>query len=213
MSSEPGNTTSSTTTGFVIVGLLIACAAGSIPLLRAERNSLERESVALRSEQSSAVSVTDSLRVTLASLQATLQLERARATARTEPKLHLVVAVDSGTVALVRDGITLRSMPARFRGGAPARGTQAIAKIAESVVAATPPTVDSLGVTVKVALPETKVERVTFSDGTTLEGGDAADAMLGGVDVAPGPRVILVSRRDFAAIRPNLVRGMKAVLF
>ena len=213
MSSEPGNPTSSTTTGFVIVGLLIACAAGSIPLLRAERNSLERESVALRSEQSSAVSAADSLRVTLASSQATLSLERARATARTEPKLHLVVAVDSGTVALVRDGITLRSMPARFRGGVPSRGTQAIAKIAESVVAATPPTVDSLGVTVKVALPETKVERVTFTDGTTLEGGDAAEALLGGVDVAPGPRIILVSRRDFAAIRPNLVRGMKAVLF
>lgn len=213
MSSEPGPTTSSATTGFVIACVLIACAAGSIPLLRVERATLEREVATLHSQQSSAVAATDSLRVALASSQTTLSLERARATARTEPKLHLVIAVDSGTVALVRDGITLRSMPARFRGGSPSRGVQSIAKIAESVVAATPLTVDSLGITVKVAAPETKVEHVTFTDGTTLEGGDAAEAMLGGVEVAPGPRMIFVSRRDFAAIRPNLVRGMKAVLF
>ena len=213
MSREPGLTTPGSATGFVIACVLIACAAGSIPLLRAERTASEREVETLHRDQSSAVAATDSLRVALAASQATLSLERARATARTEPKLHLVIAVDSGTVALVRDGITLRSMPARFRGGLPSRGVQSIAKIVESVVAATPPTVDSLGVTVKVAAPETKVDRVTFTDGTTMEGGDAAAAMLGGVEVAPGPRLILVSRRDFAAIRPNLVRGMKAVLF
>jgi hypothetical protein len=57
------------------------------------------------------------------------------------------------------------------------------------------------------------VERVTLTDGTVIEGGDAAATLLGGVEVAPGPRMIVVSRRDFAAIRPNLVRGMKAVSF
>ena len=213
MSSVPDPIPSRPTTGYAIACVLIACAAGSIPLLRAERTSLQREATTLRTDRAAAARTTDSLRRFVESAKATLALERARTAAREEPKLHLVIAVDSGTVSLMRDGITLRSMPARFRGGLPTRGSQAITKIAESVVAATAPTVDSLGNTVAVAAPETKVERVTLSDGTTLEGGDAAAAMLGGVDVAPGPRVILVSRRDFAAIRPNLVRGMKAVLF
>ena len=207
MSSAPDPIPSRPTTGYAIACVLIACAAGSIPLLRAERTSLQREATTLRTDRAAAARTPDSLRRFVESAKATLALERSRAAAREEPKLHLVIAVDSGTVSLMRDGITLRSMPARFRGGLPTRGSQAITKIAESVVAATAPTVDSLGNTVAVAAPETKVERVT------LEGGDAAAAMLGGVDVAPGPRVILVSRRDFAAIRPNLVRGMKAVLF
>ena len=174
---------------------------------------MQREAATLRTDQAVAALTTDSLRKSDEAAKVTLALERARAAAREEPKLHLVIAVDSGTVSLMRDGITLRSMPARFRGGLPTRGSQSITKIAESVVVTTAPTVDSLGNTIAVAAPETKVERVTLSDGTTLEGGDAAAAMLGGVEVAPGPGVILVSRRDFAAIRPNLVRGMKAVLF
>ena len=213
MSSEPAVTPARPTIGFVVCAALIAAGVGSVPLLRAERAALQREAATLRVEQSVAVHSADSLRRLDALEKATLALERSRAVAREEPKLHLVIAVDSGTVALMRDGITLRAMPARFRGGLPTRGAQAITKISESVVAATAPTVDSLGNTVKVAAPETKVERVTLSDGTILEGGDAAAAMLGGVDAASGPRVILVSRRDFAAIRPNLVRGMKAVLF
>ena len=213
MSSDTPEPTVRPTGGFIAVGVVIAIALGSIPLLRAERSLLSAEVKRLRVEQSVAAVATDSLMRVTATSKATLALEQARASARTEPKLHLVIAVDSGTVSLVRDGITLRSMPARFTGGLPERGLQSIATIAESVVAATAPTVDSLGKTVKAAEPELKVERVTFSDGTTLEGGDAAAAILGGVEVAPGPRVILVSRRDFAAIRPNLVRGMKAVLF
>ncbi|MBC7844201.1 MAG: hypothetical protein H7099_17960 [Gemmatimonadaceae bacterium] len=199
--------------GFAITGLLIVAAAVAIPKLRAETEALKQEAIALRATQATGVQALDSLRTATAASQAMLALEQARATARDEPKLHLVIAVDSGTVALVRDGITLRTMPARFRGGAPSRGQQTITKIAESVVAATAPTVDSLGNTITAAAKEMKVERVTFTDGTTLEGGDAAAALLGGVEVAPGPRMILVSRRDFAAIRPNLVRGMKAVLF
>jgi hypothetical protein len=199
--------------GFVLAGVLIAAAVAAVPLLRAERDTLVRDTAAMTHAQATAGRTLDSLRRRTDVAQATLTLERARAAARAEPKLHLVIALDSGTVALVRDGITLRSMPARFRGGAPARGLQSITKIAESVVAAAAPTVDSLGNAVRGVAPETKVERVTFSDGTMLEGGDAAAAMLGGVEVAPGPRMILVSRRDFAAIRPNLVRGMKAVLF
>ena len=201
------------TAGFVIAAVLIAGAAGAIPWLRAQTAAMRREVTDLRAEQVAATHTLDSLSRAAALSKVTLTLELARASARDEPKLHLVIAVDSGTVALVRDGITLRSMPARFVGGRPTPGQQTIAKIVESVVAASAPTVDSLGNTVTVAAPETKVERVTLSDGITLEGGDAAVAMLGGVDMSPGPRAILVSRRDFAAIRPNLVRGMKAVLF
>ncbi len=213
MTSEPAASTGKPVVGFVIAGLLTVAAAVAIPLLRAQTESLTQEANRLRAAQTSGALVLDSLRTATAASKAILALEQARALARDEPKLHLVIAVDSGTVALVRDGITLRSMPARFRGGMPTRGQQTIATIAESVVAATAPTVDSLGNTITAAAKDMKVERVTLSDGTTLEGGDAAEALLGGVEVAPGPRMILVSRRDFAAIRPNLVRGMKAVLF
>lgn len=198
--------------GFAIALVVIAGAVVAIPLLRDQRTELVRETGALRTAHATAAQTIDSLHAASESSRATLVLERARAAAREEPKLHLVIAVDSGTVALVRDGITLRSMPARFTGGLPKRGAQSIAMIAE-VAAVSAPTVDSLGNAVKAVVPETKIERVTFSDGTTLEGGDAAAAMLGGVEVAPGPRMIIVSRRDFDAIRPNLVRGMKAVLF
>jgi hypothetical protein len=213
MSSDPDTRSGSPTTGFVVSGVLIVACVAAIPLLRAERTTLDAEAASFRAAHATAAPTIDSLNRLTHETQATLALERARAVARDEPKLHLVVAVDSGTVALVRDGITLRSMPARFRGGLPTRGGQSIRSIAESVVKASAPTVDSLGNKVADATPEMKVERVTLSDGTTLEGGDAAEAMLGGVEVAPGPRMIIVSRRDFAAIRPNLVRGMKAVLF
>lgn len=199
--------------GFAIALIVIAAGVVSIPVLRDQRTALVRETAALRAAHSTAAQTIDALNTASESARATLALERARAGAREEPKLHLVIAVDSGTVALVRDGITLRSMPARFTGGLPTRGAQSIAKIAEVAATASAPTVDSLGNAVKALAPETKVERVTFSDGTTLEGGDAAAAILGGVEVAPGPRMIIVSRRDFDAIRPNLVRGMKAVLF
>lgn len=213
MSSPRTDAAARPTAGLLIAGLLIVAAAVAVPWLRAQRESLHHEAETLRVAQGATAQTLDSLQRLTAIAKASLTLQESRAQTRDEPTLHLVIAVDSGTVALVRDGITLRSMPARFRGGVPARGQQTIAKIAESVVAATAPTVDSLGNTVTAAAPELKVERVTLSDGTTLEGGDAAAAMLGGVEVAPGPRMILVSRRDFAAIRPNLVRGMKAVLF
>ena len=199
--------------GFVIALVVIAAGIIAVPLLREQRTAFDAETAQLRTAHSTAAQTIDSVKTAADVLRATLALERARAVAREEPKLHLVIAVDSGTVALMRDGITLRSMPARFTGGLPQRGAQSITKIAEAVAAVSAPTVDSLGNAVKAAAPETKVERVTFTDGTTLEGGDAAAAMLGGVDVAPGPRMIIVSRRDFDAIRPNLVRGMKAVLF
>ena len=198
---------------YIVAGLIVVCAAVGVPWLRAARASLTRDAESLRVARASAAVHLDSLRREQAIVQASLVLERARAAARAEPKLHLVIAIDSGTVALVRDGITLRTMPARFRGAAPTRGTQTITKIVESVVSAVAPTVDSLGNPVAVKAPETKVERVTLSDGTVIEGGDAAAVMLGGVEVAPGPRMSLVSRRDFAAVRPNLTRGMKAVMF
>jgi hypothetical protein len=211
--SGPAARPASATPGFIVAGVIIACAVAAIPLLRAERADLRTEVAWLRTQKATAAQRLDSLKATTAVAHATLALETARAVSREEPKLHLVVAVDSGTVALMRDGITLRTMPARFTGGRPTRGTQSITRIAETVVKADAATVDSLGNTVKASAPETKVERVTLSDGTTIEGGDAAAALLGGVDAAPGPRMIIVSRRDFAAIRPNLVRGMKAVLF
>jgi hypothetical protein len=199
--------------GFLLIGAVIVSGAAAIPLLRAQTESLRQDAASLRLAQASAAASLDSIQRVMATSKATLTLELARAAARDEPKLHLVIAVDSGTVALMRDGITLRSMPARFSGGVPKRGESTIARITESIVAASAPTVDSLGNTVTAAAPETKVDRVTLSDGTSFEGGDAATALLGGVDATPGPRTIVVSRRDFAAVRPNLVRGMKAVLF
>lgn len=204
------------TSPVLLVGLCAALAIGAavgVPMLRAGRVEMLREAEALRAARATATQALDSLRRERDAVGATLALERARADARSEPKLHLVIAVDSGTVALVRDGVTLRTMPALFRGARPARGTQTITRIVESVVKAVAPTVDSLGNRLTAAVAETKVDRVTLSDGTVIEGGDAATALLGGVEVAPGPRMIVVSRRDFAAIRPNLVRGMKAVSF
>lgn len=197
--------------GFVVGVVLLALAVAAVPLLRSSRVRLQQESDSLRRAERAAVGILDSLRRVQEQVSAMLTLERARAGAREERALHLVVAVDSGTVALMRDGITLRQMPASFRGGIPSRGALSIARIA-SVPVRSAPTVDSLGAVVP-GDTATVAEQVTLSDGTVLAGGDAASALLGGVEVAPGPRMILVSRRDFAALRPNLVRGMKAVLF
>lgn len=213
MTSARLRTRAGSTVWNVVAGLVIAAGLGAIPFLRAERESLQREAATLRAEQPTLASALDSLTGALAETRPTLALEQARAAARAEPKLHLVIAVDSGTVALMRDGITLRTMSVRFSGAIPARGTQTIASIAVKPVQATAPTVDSLGTTVVAAPVDSTVERVTLSDGTVIEAGEAAAVLLGGVEVAPGPRMILLSRRDFAAIRPNLVKGMKAVLF
>ena len=212
MSRRPGFSSVGPIVALVLAVATITGALASIPYLRQQRSALRAETQVLRERKTTAAQTMDSLQNESASIRATLQLEQARAAARDDPKLHLVIAVDSGTVALVRDGITLRSMPARFRGAAPARGTQSIAAIEAAAVQSTTPTVDSLGNAIPVA-PESLAESVTLTDGTVIEGGDAAAVLLGGLDVAPGPRLIILSRRDFAAMRPNLVRGMKAVLF
>jgi hypothetical protein len=196
---------------YLASGVLVVAAALAVPLLRAQRASLLQESQIMKAAQTNSAQSLDSLGRVREQVLATLTLERARAVARDDPKLHLVVAVDSGTIALVRDGITLRTMPVRFR-GTPSRGALTIDKVTESVLRAVAATVDSLGNAVAAA-PETKVERVMLSDGTVLEGADAGSVLLGGVDTTSGPRAILLSRRDFAAVRPNLVRGMKTVLF
>lgn len=209
---RPGHRTGSIA-GYVITGLVIAAGVGAVPFLRAHRIALQREAAGLRAEQPTLTGRLDSLRAAVTETKATLALEQARAAARAEPKLHLVIAVDSGTVALMRDGITLRTMSARFTGQMPARGMQTIASIDVKPVAATAPTVDSLGTTIAAAPVDSTVERVTLTDGTVIEAGEAAAVLLGGVEVAPGARMILLSRRDFAAIRPNLVKGMKAVMF
>lgn len=191
--------------------VLLVLSAGSVPVLRSSRVRFQREADSLARAELAVVGVADSLRAVQEQASAALALERARAAAREERALHLVVAVDSGTVALMRDGITLRQMPAVFRGARPARGALTITRIA-SVPVLSASTVDSLGAVVP-GDTATVVEQITLSDGTVLAGGDAASALRGGVEVAPGPRMILVSRRDFAALRPNLIRGMKAVLF
>jgi hypothetical protein len=215
MSSEASEPTGTrvAATAYVAAALLIAGAIASIPYLREQRRAFVRETIALNAATGTVAATLDSLSEIASRSTATLSLERARAASRAEKGLHLVVAVDSGTVALMRDGIALRTMSAQFRGAAPSRGSQAIERIVSSVVSAAAPTVDSLGQIVRMTAPETKVERITLTDGTIFEGGDAADAILGGVDEGPGPRRIVVSRRDFAAVRPNLVRGMKAILF
>ena len=198
--------------GYVLVAIVIAGALGAIPFLHTERAGLLREAEDARAAQPTNNARLDTLNAAVGEATATLALEMARADARAEPKLHLVIAVDSGTVALVRDGITLRTMSARFT-GTPERGTQTITRIAAKPVETVAPTVDSTGAVIKAPPADSTVERVTLSDGTILEAGDASAVLLAGVEVARGPRMILLSRRDFAAIRPNLVKGMKAVLF
>lgn len=201
------------TVGFVLCGVLIVGALAAIPFLRAQRQVFQREAASLMAAQATAAQALDSLRQETVEVSGALALEEARASARAVTALHLVIAVDSGTVALMRDGITLRTMPARFRGDRPERGTSTITRVDETVVAPVAPTVDSLGNLVATPPGDSTVQQVVLSDGTVLRAGDAALALLGGLENAPGPRMVLVSRRDFAAIRPNLVRGMKAVLF
>jgi len=198
--------------GYVLAGLVIAAGLGALPVLRAKRATLRQDAAAIRAAVPGERARLDSLDGAVRAAHATLSLETSRASARTEPRLHLVIAVDSGTVALMRDGITFRTMSARFT-GAPTRGTQTITRIAARPVESTAPVVDSLGNTIAAAQADSTVERITLSDGTILEAGDASAVLLGGVNVAPGARMILLSRRDFAAIRPNLVKGMKAILF
>ena len=198
--------------GYVLAVVVIAGALGSVPVLRAKSAESIRAAAAIRAAQPTDSLRLDSLNTAVRDAAATLALETARADARAEPKLHLVIAVDSGTVALMRDGIVLRTMSARFT-GAPERGTQTITGIAARPGVSVAPTVDSTGAAITAAPADSTVERVTLSDGTILEAGEAAAVLLGGVKVAAGSRMILLSRRDFAAIRPNLVKGMKAVLF
>lgn len=199
--------------GLAFGGLVIAGAIASVPYLRGERTRMQRETLALREAQRTGAGTRDSLADEVRRLRGTLQLELARAAARDERKLHLVIAVDSGTVALMRDGLALRTMPARFMGAIPGRGQRTISRITTAVELRTAPTVDSLGNLVRAAPPDTSIKLVTLDDGTILKGGDAAAAILGGVVPGPGARTIVLSRRDFDAIRPNLSRGMKAVLF
>jgi hypothetical protein len=185
----------------------------SLPVMRSKRAYEQRVAMEVRGARAQVAGALDSLRPLVERAQAGLAREKSRAEARRIEKLHLVIAVDSGTVALMRDGIALRTMPARFTGGVPARGAQTIARITASRAVAAAPTVDSLGNTIATIAAEAMIERVTLSDGVTLEGGDAGASFLGGVTDVGGPRTIVVSRRDFAAIRPNLVRGMPAYIF
>ena len=202
-------------TGVVAITALLVGVGGlaSIPVLRAQRDAMQREANALYDVRLETAAALDSLRHVAERMRHTLALERARAASRAPAGLHLVIAVDSGTVTLMRDGIALRTMPARFLGDRPARGTRTISRISTSAIAASAPTVDSLGNAVVSASPERTVERVTLDDGTMLQAGDAAAAFLGGIESNAGPRVVVVSRHDFAAIRPNLTRGMTTVLF
>lgn len=212
MSPRAGRSPVGPVVALVLGVAIISGALASIPYARQQRTALRAETQALRERTAAAAQTKDSLQAESSRVRATLELEQSRAAARADPKLHLVIAVDSGTVALVRDGITLRIMPARFRRAVPERGTQRITLIDAEMVEATAPTVDSLG-NVIASTPERVAERVTLSDGTVIQGGDAAAVLLGGLDVAPGPRMIIVSRRDFAALRPNITLGMTTVLF
>jgi len=198
--------------GYVLGGLLIAAGLAAIPILRGQRAVLTQEAAAILAAQPTNRAQLDSLDASVLDTKASLLLETARAAARAERKLQLVIAVDSGTLALMRDGITLRTMSARFT-GTPDRGTQTITRIAARPVESASPIVDSLGRRIVSAPTDSTVERVTLSDGTIIEAGDASAVLLGGMTRSPGPRTILLSRRDFAAIRPNLAKGMKAVLF
>ncbi|MCU0619626.1 MAG: hypothetical protein MUF40_06980, partial [Gemmatimonadaceae bacterium] len=149
----------------------------------------------------SLVGLTDAVR-------ATLVAERIRAASRAESTLHLALDRRGGVLALVRDGVTLRRMAVRIDGAAPEPGVRTIDRLVETL-ADTTPVVDELGVPVPLArrAPAT-VDRIALDDGTLLRGGDAS-ATLAPVADAPGAPAIVLARRDLAAIRPNLVRGMK----
>jgi hypothetical protein len=190
----------------------LACIA-ALPALRHAQARLGDEIDTLRASAAVARYATDSLTAVANAEQERLRLEHARAGARAIASLHLVIAADSGTVALMRDGLVLRAMPAQFSGAKPTPGTHEIARITTAALTAAPVTVDSLGNAVAAPPTDPLVARAELSDGTVLEGGDAAAVFRGGIAPGDGPRRIIVSRRDFAAIRPNLVKGMPVVVF
>jgi hypothetical protein len=189
-----------------------ALASASVPFLRdwqhrlrAARASLVQQLPVISVQQDSVARIRDSV-------QARLQLERTRAASRADSALHLVIAVDSGTMALVRDGVALRTMPAQFAGAAPARGVRTITRMVARVAAPAGPLTDSLGNPITVRdTTQVTVERVSFDDGMELRGAAASDVVL--ARASGGARGVMVSRSDFDAIRPNLVKGMRAYIF
>jgi hypothetical protein len=219
----------------VLLALLVAAGlagGAATPWLLARERTWLGEAAALRGQRAPAEAAVDSLVGLTDSVRATLVTARIRAASRAEATLHLELQRDSGVLLLVRDGLELRRMRIRVDGAPPERGVRTLAQLTE-VVPDSVVTVDSLGATVRdsVRVPRT-VDRVRLDDGVELRAGDVADVLAPAAMVADttavsdsprtitdgaalarlsaGPsRAIVLSRRDLAAIRPNLVAGMK----
>ena len=185
--------------------LVVAGLAGgaATPWLLARERAWAGEAAALRGQRAPAAAAVDSLVGLTDSARATLVTARLRAASRAEATLHLELQRDSGVMLLLRDGLELRRMRVRLVGTPSERGVRTLAQLTEmrtdSVV-----TVDSLGATVRDSVRATRtVDRVRLDDGVELHAGDVTEGL------APSTRAIVLARRDFAAIRPNLVTGMK----
>lgn len=220
----------------LVVLLVAAGLAGgaATPWLLARERAWLGEAAALRGQRAPAAAAVDSLVGLTDSVRATLVTARIRAASRSEATLHLELQRDSGVLLLVRDGLELRRMRVRLEGAPPDRGVRTLAQLTE-VLADSVVTVDSLGAPVRdsARTPRT-VDRVRLDDGVELRAGDVADVLApsaGAADTAAAragdaprtitdgaalarlaqgpPRAIVLARRDLAAIRPNLVTGMK----
>ena len=193
----------------VVVLLAVGLAGGAaVPWLLAESRALAAETAALRGRRAPAAAALDSLVGLTDAVRATLVAERIRAASRAESTLHLALDREAGTLLLVRDGLALRRMAVRVDGRVPEPGVRSIDRLVETL-ADTSPVVDSLGMPVPgVRRVPATVDRIALDDGTLLRGDDASTVLVpvGGTTAAPA---IVLARRDLAAIRPNLVRGMK----
>jgi hypothetical protein len=191
---------------------VIAVAGASIPFLRDWQRSLASGAVRMEQSLPAMDARRDSVERVRDSARATLVIEQARAASRADSALHLVIAVDSGTVTLMRDGIPLRTAAAQFVGGRPAVGAHRIARMITTVAQPVGPLTDSLGLPIRVRdTTQVTVQRVTLDDGTVLRAGAASEVLV--ERAASGARAVVVSTRDFEAMRPNLVKGMSAWVF
>lgn len=125
-----------------------------------------------------------------------MALELAKRQARFDPHLHLAVAVDSGVMYLVRDGVTLRVMrvalaPARV----PAPGATPRDKVAGDTSAATLPLGER---TVQQVVSGAQPALVLNGDARIYAGTDSGTVAAGNVRA---------SAADLSAILPNVSAG------
>lgn len=131
-----------------------------------------------------------------------MALELAKRQARVDPHLHLAVAVDSGVMYLVRDGVTLRVMrvalaPARI----PAPGATGKGKAAGDTSAATLPLGER---TVQQVVSGAEPALVLNGDARIYAGSDSGAVAAGNVRA---------NDADLQAILPNVSAGMPVYFY